>query len=248
MAKFIIGLIIGLIAGGAGSFLLFVGVPRAATSPGTPIEAPDGNMAAGTAQIALKQDFFNDALGAVFRDMNGPAFPLAAELDRGDSEIHPVYAQSSQCDGSIHILPEGSGVKTGVKFENGRISAPLAFSGGYNSLLGCFQFTGWAQADLELRFDAEQQAVFGRINVQTVNLDGVNPLVSGIVTPLVQSSINSRVNPIPILRGNNISFDLPIASAGGKLQVRAKDVRAEVKDDVLNLFVVYEFSGNKAGV
>ena len=50
-----------------------------------------------------------------------------------------------------------------------------------------------------------------------------------------------------ILRGDNISFDLPVASAGGKLRVRAKDVRAEVKDDTLDLYVIYEFSGNKGG-
>jgi len=215
MGKLIAGLVIGFIVGGVASFLLFVGVPRSATAPGISIKSPDPQMPAGTAQIALKQDFFNEALGAIFRGTNGPAFPLrVAEADRSPA-IGPVYAQASQCDGTIHIIPEGSGVRTGVKFENGRIAAPLAFSGSYNSVFGCFQFTGWAQAEMDLRFDAEQQAVYGRINVQTVNLDGVNPLVSGIVTPLVQSSINSRVNPIPILRGENISFDLPIKSAGG---------------------------------
>jgi hypothetical protein len=53
-------------------------------------------------------------------------------------------------------------VKTGVRFENNRISAPLAFSGSYNSPFGCIEFKGWAQANLELRFDAEQRTVFGR--------------------------------------------------------------------------------------
>ena len=40
-----------------------------------------------------------------------------------------------------------------------------------------------------------------------------------------------------------ISLDLPVASANGKLRVHAKDVRAEVKDDSLNLYVVYDFAG-----
>jgi len=246
MGKLIGGFIVGLILGGVGIFLLFVGVPRAAKAPGSPIKPPDAQMPAGTAQVSLKQDFFNEALGSIFRDMNGPVLPLAVSGTEMPDSPRPSYADDdAQCDGRIHILPEGSGVKTGVKFENGKISAPLAFSGSYSSVFGCFKFTGWAEADLELRFDAEQQAVFGRINVQTVNLDGVNPLVSGIVTPLVQSSINSKVNPVTILRGDNISFDLPVASAGGKLRVRAKDARAEIKDDTLNLYVVYEFSGNK---
>src|SRR5687767_5412050 len=76
MAKFIIGLIVGLIAGGALIFFTFVGVPRAAQYPGTPILAPDATEPAGSAQIVLRQEFFNEVLNVIFRDMNDPSFPL----------------------------------------------------------------------------------------------------------------------------------------------------------------------------
>ena len=245
MAKFWIGLIIGLAAGGAIIFFTFVGVPRSAVRPGEPIKAPDANGQAGTAQIVLKQDFFNEVLGAIFRDMNDPAFQLSS-VEKGTgpgSYEYAAFQDQPQCDGKITILPTGSGVQTGLKFDNNRIAAPLAFTGSYSSIFGCIQFTGWAQANLELRFDNAQQAVFGVINVETVNLDGVNPVIGGLVTPLVQSTLNSRVNPIRILDAKQIAIDTPIASTGGRLQASVKDVRANLADNALNLFVTYDFHG-----
>lgn len=234
MTKLIGGLFIGLIVGAAMTFYFFVGVPRAAQSPGSPIQAPDSGASQGAAQIVLRQEFFNEILNTIFRDMNDPAFPLG----RAGAEV-----ASSACDGRITVLPEGSGVQTALRFENNRISAPLAFSGNYSSPVGCFPFTGWAQSNLELRYDATAKVVFGRINVETVNLDGVNPIISGLVTPLVQTTLNNRVNPVQILNGSQIGLDVPIASTGGRLQASVQDVRAEFRDDALNLYVVYSFSG-----
>jgi hypothetical protein len=248
MGKFIGGIILGVITGAAIVFLYLGGVPRAAQTPGVPIRPPDpAGPPAGTAQIVLRQDFFNEVTGHILKDMNPPSFPLGMAENRQvnpDSTAFGLVQQNSQpCDNRITLLPEGSGVRTGVSFENNKIAAPLAFSGNYNSPFGCYQFTGWAQANLELRFDAAQQAVFGRINVETVNLDGVNPLVSGFVTPLVQTSLNNRVNPLQIIKGNQLAVDLPVAAAGGNLTATVKDVRAEVKDNALNLYVIYDFSG-----
>lgn len=248
MAKVIIGVLFGLIAGGAITFFLFVGVPRASQVPGKPIQPPDAGLSPGSAQIVLRQEFFNEILGTIFRDMNDPAFPLglAGGVDENDT-VGPRYASlqgASACDGKITILAEGSGVQTGLRFENNRISAPLAFSGSYNTILGCVQFTGWAQANLELRFDQAQQTVFGRVNVETVNLDGVNPIVSGFVTPIVQTTLNNRVNPIQVLQGKQISLDVPVASTGGRLRADVTDVRAEFKDNALSLYVIYAFSGS----
>ncbi|MFN2501017.1 MAG: hypothetical protein ABR530_03280 [Pyrinomonadaceae bacterium] len=247
MKNLIIGLVIGLLVGGAITFYLFVGVPRASQAPGRPIQPPDpGGGPAGTAQIVLRQDFFNEVLGTIFRDMNDPAFQLAG-AHPGPAENEPRFEhaafQNQACDSKITILPEGSGVQTGLQFDGNRIAAPLAFSGTYNSLFGCLPFTGWAQTNLELRFDEAQQAVFGQINVETVNLDGVNPVLGGFVTPLVQSTLNSRVNPIQILNAKQVAVDLPIASTGGNLKANVKDVRAEVKDNALNMYVIFAFSG-----
>lgn len=241
MSKFIIfllGAILGLIIGGLGIFYFFGGAPRAAEMPGALIKPPDAaGSPAGTAQVALNQDFFNSVLTTIFRDMNAPAFPL--------SLTGQAPAPGSGCEGNIVLLPEGSGAQTGVVFENNQILAPLAFRGSTQILGQCLQFTGWAQANLELRYDETQQTVFGQINVQTVNLDGVNPLVSGFVTPIVQTTLNNRVNPITILRGQQIALNLPIAASNGNLQARIRDVRAEVKDNALNLFITYNFGGAK---
>ena len=230
MGRLVIGLLIGLVLGGALTFYFFVGVPRAAQPPGTPILPPDPNgVPGGAAQIVLRQQFLSEALGTIFREMNAPAFPLSDP--------------STDCEGRITIQQEGSGVQTGVSFDNDRISAPLAFTGSYASPFGCLRFSGWAQSNFEMRFDQQNQVVFGQLNVETVNLDGVNPVVSGLVTPLVQSTLNTRVNPIRILDGKQIAVDLPVAAANGNLQAQVTDVRAEVKDKALNLYVIYDFAG-----
>ena len=235
MARLIVGLLIGLVLGGALTFYFFVGVPQAVRAPGTPIQPPDPNgLPPGTAQIVLRQQYVNDALGTIFQDMKPPSFPLGSA--------------SGDCEGRITIQQEGSGVQTGVSLENGKITAPLAFTGSYASPFGCTRFSGWAQSNFEMRFDAQSQTVFGQINVETVNLDGVNPIISALVTPLVQSTLNTRVNPVRIIDGRQIAIDLPIVAADGNLQAAVKDVRAEVKDRALNLYVIYDFSGGQPSV
>jgi len=247
MRKFVLGVVVGLIAGAVLVFLYLGGVPRAAQTPGVPIQPPDASgLPPGTAQIVLRQDFFNNVIGHVLTDLNAPSFPLGIEENQdpiSDSKAFGLAQNQQPCDSRITILPEGSGVKTAINFANNNISAPLASSGNYNSPFGCLQFTGWAQANFQLRFDASQQAVFGRINVETVNLDGVNPLISGFVTPLVQTSLNNRVNPIQIIKGSQLAVDLPVKASGGSLGATVKDVRADVKDNALNLYVIYDFSG-----
>jgi hypothetical protein len=246
----IIGILVGLLIGGALTFYLFVGVPRAAVTPGAPIQAPDAEgTPPGTAQIILKQEFFNEVLKTIFRDMSAPSFPLASNGNRENGSAGTAsYAmlQGGGCDGRITLLPEGSGVQSVLKFENGRIVAPLAFKGSYQSMFGCINFSGWTQANLELRFDAPQQTVLGQLNIETVNLDGGASLFGGIVTPLVQKTLNDRVNPIQILQGQQIALNVPIAATNGNMRANVKDVRSEIKDNALNLYVIYEFSGTNA--
>jgi hypothetical protein len=243
MGRFLGGAVLGLVLGGVLTFFMFVGAPRAGKAPGAPIKPPDATVPAGTAQIVLRQDFFNDVLTTIFRDMNQPSFELSSSTPTAGSS-GPEYALFQQpCDGKINILAEGTGVQTGVSFENNRITAPLAFTGNYRSSFGCFPFSGWAQSNFELRYDAAQQMVFGQLNVETVNLEGVNPIVNAIATPLVQSTLNTRVNPIRILDAKQLAVDVPVASTAGRLQASVSDVRAEVKDNALNLYITYSFSG-----
>ncbi len=250
---FIIGAVLGLLIGGGLVFYMFGGVPRAAQLPGNPIQPPDPNGSpAGTASVVLNQQFFDTILATIFRDMNAPSLPLnLTGRNNFDEPLRPQYAgfllqNNNGCDGKITLLPQGSGVTTGVRLENGKITAPLAFSGSTPVFGNCIQFAGWAQANLALRYDEQQQNVFGQINVETVDLDGVNPIVSGFITPLVQTTINNRVNPITILRGQQIALNLPISATGGTLQAHVKDVRSEIKDNALNLFITYDFAGTKA--
>jgi len=250
---FLLGAILGLIIGGGAVFYFFGGAPRAAqTPPGVPILPPDPNGSpAGTASIVLNQQFFDQVLATIFRDMNAPAFPLnLTGQNNFDATVRPQYANfalqnGGGCDGRIILQPEGSGVKTGVRLETGKITAPLAFTGSTAVFGQCINFTGWAQATLQLQYDEAQQNVFGQINVETVNLDGVAPFVSGFVTPIVQTTLNNRVNPIVILRGQQIALNLPIAATGGNLNAKVKDVRSEIKENGLNLFVTYDFAGTK---
>lgn len=248
---FLLGALLGLIVGGAAIFYFYVGVPRAAEAPpGRPIQAPDpGGVAPGTAAVVLNQQFFDTVLGTIFRDMNAPAFPLQLGENSGAAETAQpekiAFQSGGACDGKITLKPEGSGVKTEVRLENGQILAPLAFSGSTSIIGQCIEFSGWAQANMGLRFDDAQQTVFGQINVETVNLDGLNPFVSGLVTPLVQNVLNQRVNPIVILRGQQIALNLPIAATDGTLSARVKDVRSDIKDNALNLYITYDFQGTK---
>jgi hypothetical protein len=238
MGKLFIGVLIGLLAGGIATFYFFVGVPSAAQPPGQPVSAPDpSGQTPETARIVLRQDLFNQVLSSIFNEMQDPTFPLTAAV-----------ASGGECPSTITILQEGSGVRTAVSFENNRLEAPIAFSGSYNSAFGCFRFNGWANSVLQLRFDPADQSVFGQLSVETVNLEGVNPLINAVVTPLVQSSINTRVNPIKIVDGSQLAVNAPITSANGNLVATVSDVRAEVSDRSLNLFVSYDVKGGPMAV
>ena len=247
MGRIIVGFLIGLLLGGALTFYLFVGTPKAVKAPGAPIKPPDaGGPPPGTATLVFNQQFFDTVLNTIFRDLNAPSFPvgLAGNKSPSDAGSMNFALQQEGCDNRITLKPEGSGTVTGVRLEDGKITAPLAFGGRANvPFIGCTDFSGWAQGNLELRFDEAQQNVYGQINVEAVNLEGISPLAGPFITPLVQSTLNSRVNPIQILRGEQIALNLPIQAADGILRANVKDVRSEIKENALNLYVTYNFTG-----
>lgn len=246
---FVVGTIVGLIIGGGLIYYLFVGAPQAVVKPGEPISVPDAaGTPAGTAQIVLREEFFNSILQTIFRDMNAPSYPLklaSAPTSNDPKATRYGLMQENQCDGKIKLLAQGSDIQTGVRFEESKINAPLAFSGNASVFGSCFEFNGWSQANLELRFDKENQIVYGIINVETVNLDGISPAFTGVVTPLIQNALNQNVNPIRIIDGKQLSVNLPISAANGNFQASVSDVRAEVRDKALNLYVTYDFKGSK---
>ncbi|HEX8150388.1 MAG TPA: hypothetical protein VF591_24605 [Pyrinomonadaceae bacterium] len=232
--KYILTLLLGVLLGGAAAYFLFVGAPRVGSAlKGQPVRAPDaGGPAPGTAVVELDEQFFGALLDSIFRDLNKPAFPPAA---------------GEGCQNQVVIEPNAGDVKTGVLMREGKVIVPLAFSGTYNLLGNCQNLRGTAEAGLDFRFAAEEQTLYGQLNVAGVNVEGMSPVLSGFVTAFVQGAINQRVNPLPLLRGQQLTFAIPVQAAGGALRAQAREVHEEAKDGKLRLYVTYDFKGAKGG-
>lgn len=230
--KFILTLLLGVLVGGAGAYFLFVGAPRTGTVKGVAVRAPDaGGPPPGTAVVELDEQFFGALLDSIFRDLNKPTLPPQA---------------GEGCANQVVVEPSAGDVKTGVLMRDGRVIVPLAFSGSYN-LMGCQNLRGTAEAGIEFRFAPDEQTLYGQLNVAGVNLEGMPPLVSGLATAFVQGAINQRVNPIVLMRGQQLTLNIPVQAAGGTLSAKARDVREEAKDGKLRLYVTYDFKGAKGG-
>lgn len=240
--KYVVILLLGILLG-AGAAIYFLGAPRAKSMQGQAVQPPaQGGNPPGTVVIALEQSFIDAVLATTFSGLGTPTFQLG-QHHNGAERIEQALFQNG-CTNTITLLPEGSGVKTGVQFHNGNVQAPMAFTGSYN-LAGCMQFKGWAQTSIKLSFDQEKQTVFGYVNVEGVNLEGVNPIANTMVTAFVQGAINQRVNPLVLVSEPQLSLMIPVKASNGTVKARAKDVRAEVLDGSLKLYLTYEFSGVK---
>jgi hypothetical protein len=240
--KYVILLVVGMIVGGVGA-IYFLGTPRAHKLPGTPVQAPaPGGDAAGTLVMALDDKFFDQVLGSVFRDLGSPSLHISQ--NSGDSPMQHAVFQGG-CNNTITVLEEVNGVKTRVQFTGGKILVPLAFSGSYSLMGNCMQFKGWAQSNIQMSFDQSKQTVYGQLNVEGVNLDGVAPMANSFVTVFVQNAINQKVNPLEILRAPQLIPVIPVKASGGVLKPEVKDVRAEILEGSLKLHVTYDFKGEK---
>lgn len=241
--RYVVILLLGILLG-AGVAVFFLGTPSAKALPGQPVQAPSpGGPPPGTVVIALEQSFVDAVLATTFNGLGTPTFQLG-QTQNGVERIENAALQSG-CTNTITLLPEGSGAKTGVQFRNGAINAPLAFTGSYNLAGSCMQFKGWAQTSIKLSFDQEKQTVFGYVNVDGVNLEGVNPIANNFVTVFVQGAINQKVNPLVLVSEPQLSLMIPVKASNGSVKARAKDVRAEILDGSLKLYLTYEFSGVK---
>lgn len=238
--RYVVILVLGVLIG-AGVAVFFLGIGPARTAPGVPVRPPDGQTPPpATVVIGLEQSFVDAVLATTFSGLGTPTFQLSQSA--GSGEVKTAAFQGG-CTNSITLLPEGSGVKTGVQFKNGIVSAPLAFTGSYNFTGQCLQFKGWAQTNIKLYFEEPKQTVYGNVEVEGVNLEGVNPIANTFVTVFVQSAINQRVNPLVLVSENQLSLLIPVKASNGTVKARAKDVRAEILDGSLKLHLTYEFSG-----
>jgi len=239
--RYVLILLLGIVLGG-GAAIFFLGAPSAKSAPGQAVQPPDkGGNPPATVVIAMEQSFVDEVLATTF-NLGTPTFQLG-QAQEGGERIEQALFQGG-CTNTITLLPEGSGVKTGVQFRNGTVYAPMAFTGSYN-LAGCLQFKGWAQTQIKLSFDQEKQTVYGHVDVEGVNLEGVNPIANNFVTVFVQSAINQRVNPLVLVNEQQLSLMIPVKASNGAVKARAKDVHAEILDGLLKLYLTYEFSGVK---
>ncbi|MCU1265539.1 MAG: hypothetical protein JWM21_1857 [Acidobacteria bacterium] len=188
--------------------------------------------------LSVNEDFLNAFLDSMFTNLKAPSAPLA--ITPGDKDRTP--AESYGCQSAITLEREEGGVKTSAKLEQGKISAPLAFAGSYNStLLGCIEFRGWANTTWSFDFDRARQVLLARVQVQDIHLTNVPALASGSLVKIVQSAIDARINPLELLKLDQLSARLPVAPAKGALRLRAKDVRTEIVPGSLQVHVAYEF-------
>jgi hypothetical protein len=213
--------------------------------------------------ITLNEQFFDALLDAVFKSSTPPEFPLSVNSSKsqvpsskslvassrsevsGAESLVAGFTENSKtntlCNDAIRLQREIDGTRTAVRFREGKIFAPIAFTGTYNPpLIGCIDFAGVAETTIELEFDTQKQALVGRAKVLSVNLSGAGGIGSGLLARMVQSSIDKKINPIQILAMDKISFVVPIQNAGS-LKMKASGIRHEVTNGALNVRISYEF-------
>lgn len=184
---------------------------------------------AGEVVVVLSEEFLNSLLVAVASQPVPPSFPLSKGEAKG------------KCASHVQLLREAAGTQTGVRFIEGRITAPVAFRGSYDApLVGCLNFEGWAETVFQLEFDGARQVLGARVTVRDLKLKKVpTSLLGGGLTGLVQDAIDSRVNPVEILRAEQLGARFAV-TPGNELRLRARDVRHEVVGKELRLHIVYE--------
>jgi hypothetical protein len=242
MKKAILVLFVGLIVGVLGT-IYFLGAPRKSALPGTPLKPPDRTSDnTGVVTVSIDEKFFDSLLGTIFNKLGPPQLKLSANQSR--SLVRPALFQQGGCNSVVVVNSESGDVKTGVHFTGGKIVAPLAFSGSYSvPVLGqCVQFKGTAKATVDLSFDAAKQTVFGRLNVDEMNLENFNPVFTAMVTAFVRDAIDKRLNPFPVLPVSQVSLSVPVQVSGGTLKAVVKDVRSEIQEGTLKLYLAYDFS------
>jgi hypothetical protein len=246
--RYLLILLLGIVIGGAAA-IFFLGSPRAKALPGARVEAPPpGGDPPGTVVVSVSESFVDQLLGTVFRDLGPPTFNLSSISPHPEGAgIEPAVFQGG-CTNSVTLAAEGNNVKTKVQLAGGNITAPLVFSGNYSLMGNCMQFKGWAQTSIQLSFDEPSQTLFGRVNIEGVNLEGVAPFANNFVTVFVHSAIDQRVNPLVILRPQQLQLLIPVKASNGSVKAHVKDVRAEAQDGFLRLHITYDFAGTKGQV
>ena len=105
---------------------------------------------------------------------------------------------------------------------------------------GLVDFSGWAEANIDLEFDQGGQRLIGRAHVSNVNLNGTGGIGGSLIAKMLQSSIDKKLNPIEILRLDKMSFGIPVQNTGN-IRMKAVGIRPEISNGLLNIHIAYEF-------
>jgi len=193
--------------------------------------------------ISLNEQFFDSLIDAIYQNSPAPEFQLSSDqAQRTKQTAGNSFTSKSSADcASVTLLRENRSVRTAVRLRDGKIHAPVAFTGNYSPpLVGCLDFSGSADTTVELEFDKATQKLFGRIKVNNVNIDGTAGLGGSIVARMVQGSIDKKLNPIEIINLEKLSFPFTLQNQA-KLRMHAVGVRYEVVPGALNIIISYEF-------
>jgi hypothetical protein len=197
--------------------------------------------------ISLTEQFFDTVVDAIFIHTQPPEFSIGSntfsDLDDGFVTTASLHSREADvCRDSIRLRREMDGVKTSVRFRDGMIIAPLAFTGNYNPpFVGCVEFSGWAESVIDIQFDAAGQRLIAYAKVLNVSLNGTRGVAGNLIARMVQSSIDKRVNPIEIFRMDKVSFMLPVQNSGN-LSMRAIAARHELRNGAIDIHITYEFA------
>ena len=115
--------------------------------------------------ISFNETFFNSFLDAVFNNLETPKFQLAKKQKRNNVADYQRAAAGNEqiCEESITLLREANGVKTAIRIAENKVVAPVAFIGIYDvPFVGCSNFRGVADANLNLEYNREQKILYGR--------------------------------------------------------------------------------------
>jgi hypothetical protein len=194
-----------------------------------------GNAPAAEATVTINEQFLNSFLTAIFDNLQEPSMPLTIGGTSGQGP-------GGSCASEIRLKREVGGVRTAVHFQDRRIVGPLAFAGSYySSLLGCFEFSGWADSEINLEFNSARGALVARFYLREIHLNNVPAIANGPLLNMVQTAIDLRYNPVDLFTLEQLSTRVNIPPAKGALQLRAREIRPEITPSALTLHITYEF-------
>jgi len=108
-------------------------------------------------------------------------------------------------------------------------------------LMGCIEFSGSADAEVNLEFDNARRVLLAHFHLREIRLNNVPAIANGPLLNMVQNAIDRRYNPVELFTLEQLSSHVNVQPAGGALQLRASEVRPEITPSALILHIAYEF-------